>query len=63
MKATALLMTMSGLGSVLFMSHIERILEGSIASEPVARKLMEANNEMLQDGIFRSPSTKKKAGN
>jgi len=63
MKATALLMTVSGLGSVLFMSHIERVLEGSISSEPVAQKLMEANSEMLQDGIFLSPSTKKKAGN
>ena len=63
-KTTALLMTVSGLGSALFIDHIEKTLGGPIASEPVATRLMNANNEMLRDGIF-SPSgtTNKKAGN
>ncbi|MEL0319537.1 MAG: hypothetical protein VXA46_02250, partial [Aquiluna sp.] len=63
-KTTALMLTLSGLGSVLFMDHIERILGGSIASEPVAKKLMNANNQMLQEGIFvPSGSNEKEAGN
>ncbi|PWL20931.1 MAG: hypothetical protein DCO81_04915 [Candidatus Aquiluna sp. XM-24bin5] len=63
-KTTALMLTLSGLGSVLFMDHIEKILGGSIASEPVAKKLMNANNQMLQEGIFvPSSSNEKEAGN
>ena len=63
-KTTALMLTLSGLGSVLFMDHIEKILGGSIASEPVAKKLMNANNQMLQEGIFvPSGSNEKEAGN
>ena len=63
-KTTALMLTLSGLGSVLFMDHIEKILGGSIASEPVAKKLMNANNQMLHEGIFVASSPKeKKAGN
>ena len=63
-KTTALMLTLSGLGSVLFMDHIERILGGSIASETVAKKLMNANNQMLQEGIFvPSNSNEKEAGN
>ena len=63
-KTTALMLTLSGLGSVLFMDHIERILGGSIASETVAKKLMNANNQMLQEGIFvPSHSNEKEAGN
>ena len=63
-KTTALMLTLSGLGSVLVMDHIERILGGSIASGPVARKLMNANNQMLQEGIFvPSSSNEKEAGN
>ena len=63
-KTTALMLTLSGLGSVLFMDHIERILGGSIASEPVAKKLMNANNQMLQEGIFvPSSPNEKEAGN
>ncbi len=62
-KTTALMLTLSGLGSVLFMDHIERILGGSIASEPVAKKLMNANNQMLQEGIFvPSSPNEKEAG-
>jgi len=51
-KTTALMLALSGLGSVLFMDHIERILGGSIASGPVAKKLINANNQMLEEGIF-----------
>jgi AcrR family transcriptional regulator len=53
---TAILMTLSGLGSLILMEHIERHMGGSIASPEVAHKLMVANNEMLQDGIFVSPA-------
>ena len=52
---TAILMTLSGMGSLILMEHIQRHLGGSIASPEVAHKLMVANNEMLQDGIFVSP--------
>ena len=60
---TALIMTVSGLGSVLLMSHIEKTMGGSISSDHVASRLMNSNNEMLRDGIFIPDSfTKKKAG-
>ena len=62
-QTTALLMTVSGLGSVLLMSHIEKTMGGSISSDHVASRLMNSNNEMLRDGIFiPDSSTKKKAG-
>ena len=56
---TAILMTLSGMGSLILMEHIERHLGGSIASPEVAQKLMVANNEMLQDGIFVLPEQTK----
>ena len=56
---TAILMTLSGMGSLILMEHIERHLGGSIASPEVAHKLMVANNEMLQDGIFVLPEQTK----
>ncbi|MBT5398366.1 MAG: TetR/AcrR family transcriptional regulator [Micrococcales bacterium] len=56
---TAILMTLSGMGSLILMEHIERHLGGSIASREVAHKLMVANNEMLQDGIFVLPEQTK----
>lgn len=63
-QTTALIMTVSGLGSVLLMSHIEKTMGGSISSDHVASRLMNSNNEMLRDGIFiLDSSTKKKAGN
>lgn len=51
-ETTALLLAISGLGSVLMMDHIERRLGGPISSTEVATKLMNANNEMLQGGVF-----------
>ena len=62
-QTTALIMTISGLGSVLLMSQIEKIMGGPISSDQVASRLMNANNEMLRDGVFLPTSTtKKKAG-
>lgn len=57
--ATAILMTISGLGSLILMEHIESHMGGSLGSPAVAQRLMLANNEMLQDGIF-FPSTQTK---
>lgn len=56
-QTTALIMTISGLGSVLLMSQIEKTLGGPISSDHVASRLMNANNEMLRDGVFFSSST------
>ena len=62
-ETTALIMTVSGLGSVLLMTHIEKTMGGSISSDHVASRLMNSNNEMLRDGIFiPDGKTKKKAG-
>ena len=63
-QTTALIMTISGLGSVLLMSQIEKTMGGPISSDHVASKLMNANNEMLRDGVFLPTSTTtEKAGN
>ena len=63
-QTTALIMTISGLGSVLLMSQIEKTMGGPISSDHVASKLMNANNEMLRDGVFfPSSTTTEKAGN
>jgi|UniRef100_UPI0040473B0E AcrR family transcriptional regulator len=63
-QTTALIMTVSGLGSVLLMSQIEKSMGGPISSDHVASRLMNSNNEMLRDGIFMpAGKTKKKAGN
>jgi AcrR family transcriptional regulator len=51
-QTTALMMTISGLGSVLFMSQIEQTLGGPISSDQVASRLVNANQEMMQDGVF-----------
>lgn len=62
-QTTALIMTISGLGSVLLMSQIEKTMGGPISSDHVASKLMNANNEMLRDGVFfPSSTTTEKAG-
>lgn len=62
-QTTALIMAVSGLGSVLLMSQIEKSMGGSISSDQVASKLMNSNSEMLRDGIFKPASeTKEKAG-
>lgn len=63
-QTTALIMTISGLGSVLLMSQIEKTMGGPISSDHVASRLMNANNEMLRDGVFFPTSTTtEKAGN
>jgi AcrR family transcriptional regulator len=63
-QTTALIMTISGLGSVLLMSQIEKTMGGPISSDHVASRLMNANNEMLRDGVFfPSSTTTEKAGN
>jgi len=63
-QTTALIMAVSGLGSVLLMSQIEKTMGGPISSDQVASKLMNANNEMLRDGVFfPSNTTTEKAGN
>lgn len=51
-QTIALMMTISGLGSVLFMSQIEHTLGGPISSDHVASRLVNANHEMMQDGVF-----------
>lgn len=51
-QTTALMMTISGLASVLFMSQIEQTLGGPISSDQVASRLVNANQEMMQDGVF-----------
>ena len=56
-RTTALIMTISGLGSVLLMSQIEKTMGGPISSDLVASRLMTANNEMLRDGVFLPAST------
>ena len=62
-QTTALIMAVSGLGSVLLMNQIEKSMGGSISSDQVASKLMNSNSEMLRDGIFKPASeTKEKAG-
>ena len=62
-QTTALIMTISGLGSVLLMSQIEKTMGGPISSDQVASKLMNSNSEMLRDGIFKPASTtNEKAG-
>ena len=55
-QTTALIMAVSGLGSVLLMSQIEKSMGGPISSDQVASKLMNSNNEMLRDGIFKPAS-------
>jgi AcrR family transcriptional regulator len=63
-QTTALMMTISGLGSVLFMNQIEQTLGGPISSDQVASRLVNANQEMMQEGVFRPASTTKgKTGN
>ena len=62
-QTTALIMAVSGLGSVLLMSQIEKSMGGPISSDHVAKRLMNSNSEMLRDGIFKPASeTKEKAG-
>lgn len=62
-QTTALMMTISGLGSVLFMSQIEQTLGGPISSDQVASRLVNANHEMMQDGVFLpATATIKKSG-
>ena len=62
-QTTALMMTISGLGSVLFMSQIEQTLGGPISSDQVASRLVNANQEMMQDGVFLpATATIKKTG-
>ena len=62
-QTTALMMTISGLGSVLFMSQIEQTLGGPISSDQVASRLVNANQEMMQDGVFLpATATIKKSG-
>ena len=62
-QTIALMMTISGLGSVLFMSQIEHTLGGPISSDHVASRLVNANHEMMQDGVFLPASaTIKKSG-
>ena len=62
-QTIALMMTISGLGSVLFMSQIEHTLGGPISSDHVASRLVNANHEMMQDGVFLpATATIKKSG-
>ncbi len=62
-ETTALIMAVSGLGSVLLMSQIEKSMGGPISSDHVATRLMNSNSEMLRDGIFKPASTtNEKAG-
>lgn len=62
-QTTALMMTISGLGSVLFMSQIEQTLGGPISSDQVASRLVNANQKMMQDGVFLpATATIKKTG-
>lgn len=62
-QTIALMMTISGLGSVLFMSQIEHTLGGPISSDHVASRLVNANHEMMQHGVFLpATATIKKSG-
>jgi MFS superfamily sulfate permease-like transporter len=62
-QTIALMMTISGLGSVLFMSQIEQTLGGPISSDQVASRLVNANQKMMQDGVFLpATATIKKTG-
>ena len=62
-QTIALMMTISGLGSVLFMSQIEHTLGGPISSDHVSSRLVNANHEMMQDGVFLpATATIKKSG-
>lgn len=61
-EATALMVSASGLGLILFLDHVERIMGGQIASETVATRLMNANTELWENGIFTpAPPGKRRA--
>ena len=63
-EATALMISASGLGLILLLDHVERIMGGQIASETVATRLMNANTELWENGIFTpAPQGKRRADN
>lgn len=61
-RVVAVLLATSGLGSAILLSHIENNLGGAIGSRDVAERLFEANNELMEKGIFVSLEDKKGEG-